>query len=159
MSIRTRLNLWYTGLLAVALLAFGTMLYSLLAGALTLVLDDRLAAEAHGIVSAIQSQNDPLELLLSVALCCLLAMHFPRSTISKSSTCKASLCRCRRTCKAGGLWSQPRSVTTSLPAAPGPLQSTWAGAFTYVSLASRLFCSSIPITLWGRYWLARAWVS
>ena len=34
MSIRTRLTLWYTGLLAVSLLVFGVLLYSALAGIL-----------------------------------------------------------------------------------------------------------------------------
>ncbi len=65
MSIRTRLNLWYTCLLAAALLVFGALLYSFLSTALTLLVDDRLATEAHGVTSAIESQQDPQDALLS----------------------------------------------------------------------------------------------
>ena len=65
MSIRNRLNLWYTAVLAVALLMFGALLYSLVAGVLLSVLDDRLANQARSVITAIQGENDPVTVLLS----------------------------------------------------------------------------------------------
>jgi two-component system, OmpR family, sensor kinase len=60
MSIRIRLTLWYTGLLAISLVFFSLLLYSLLAGILLSVLDDRLAGQAQNVIRLIQSENDPL---------------------------------------------------------------------------------------------------
>jgi len=65
MSIRTRLIFWYTGLLAVSLLFFGALIYSLLASILTTVMDDRLASQAGGVISLIQKENDPGAIMLS----------------------------------------------------------------------------------------------
>ena len=47
MSIRLRLTLWYTGLLAVSLLVFSILIYSLITGILITVIDDRLAGQAQ----------------------------------------------------------------------------------------------------------------
>jgi two-component system OmpR family sensor kinase len=60
MSIRTRLTFWYTGLLAISLLAFGVLLYSLLAGILMTVVDDRLAGQAQAVSRLLQAQADPV---------------------------------------------------------------------------------------------------
>jgi two-component system, OmpR family, sensor kinase len=65
MSIRTRLTLWYTGLLAIALLVFGALLYSLLSSVLVSVLDDRLANQARNVITVIQAENDPVSVMLS----------------------------------------------------------------------------------------------
>ncbi len=65
MSIRAKLTLWYTGLLAVSLLGFSLLLYSLLTGILTTVMDDRLAGQGQDVISLIQSENDPAAVLLS----------------------------------------------------------------------------------------------
>jgi two-component system, OmpR family, sensor kinase len=59
MSIRLRLTLWYTGLLGVSLLLFGVLLYSLLQGVMTILIDDRLATQAREIVTQIRSQSSP----------------------------------------------------------------------------------------------------
>jgi two-component system, OmpR family, sensor kinase len=65
MSIRTRLTFWYTGLLAISLLSFGVLLYSLLANILITVLDDRLGGQAQSVGNLLQSQNDPVTSFLS----------------------------------------------------------------------------------------------
>lgn len=65
MSIRARLTLWYTGLLAVSLFIFSAVLYSLLTGILVSVLDERLAAQAQNVINLIRAENDPLTVLLS----------------------------------------------------------------------------------------------
>lgn len=65
MSIRLRLTFWYTGLLAVSLLGFSALLYSLIAGILLTVMDDRLAGQAQDVINLIQSENDPAAVLLS----------------------------------------------------------------------------------------------
>ena len=65
MSIRTRLTLWYTGILAITLLVFSVLLYSLLAGILLAVMDERLASQAQNITRLIQAENDPVAVLLS----------------------------------------------------------------------------------------------
>jgi heavy metal sensor kinase len=65
MSIRTRLTFWYTGLLAISLFIFSVLVYSLLAGILMAVMDDRLAGQAQNVLSLIQAENDPMAVLLS----------------------------------------------------------------------------------------------
>ncbi|MCX6028596.1 MAG: ATP-binding protein [Chloroflexi bacterium] len=65
MSIRTRLTIWYTSLLAISLLVFGALIYSLLAGILTSVMDDRLAGQAQDVIGLIQNENDPVAVMLS----------------------------------------------------------------------------------------------
>ncbi len=65
MSIRAKLTLWYTGLLAVSLLGFSLLLYSSLTGILTTITDDRLAGQAQDVINLIQSENDPAAVLLS----------------------------------------------------------------------------------------------
>lgn len=65
MSIRLKLTLWYTGLLAFTLLGFSALLYSSIASVLMSVLDDRLAGQAHDVIGLIQSENDPVAVLLS----------------------------------------------------------------------------------------------
>ncbi|HEX9117969.1 MAG TPA: hypothetical protein VGA61_18015, partial [Anaerolineae bacterium] len=65
MAIRTRLNLWYTGLLAVALLFSVALLYSVLTSVLTTVQDERLATQARTVIAAIQAENDPTAVLAS----------------------------------------------------------------------------------------------
>jgi len=65
MSIRTRLTLWYTGILAITLVVFSALLYSLLAGILLAVMDERLASQAQNITRLIQAENDPVAVLLS----------------------------------------------------------------------------------------------
>jgi heavy metal sensor kinase len=65
MSIRTRLTLWYTGLLAVSLLAFSALLYSALSSILLAAVDERLAGQAENIVNLMESENDPVAVMLS----------------------------------------------------------------------------------------------
>ncbi len=65
MSIRLKLTLWYTGLLAFSLLGFSALLYSLIASLLLSAMDDRLAGQAQDVISLIQSENDPAAVLLS----------------------------------------------------------------------------------------------
>ncbi len=65
MSIRLKLTLWYTGLLAFTLLGFSALLYSSIASVLMSVLDDRLAGQAQDVIGLIQSENDPVAVLLS----------------------------------------------------------------------------------------------
>lgn len=65
MSIRTRLTLWYTGLLAISLLVFDLLVYSALSSILMSGMDDRLAAQAQDVIRVIEAENDPLAILLS----------------------------------------------------------------------------------------------
>lgn len=65
MSIRLKLTLWYTGLLAVSLVGFSALLYSLIASVLMSALDDRLAGQAQDVIKLIQNENDPAAVLLS----------------------------------------------------------------------------------------------
>jgi heavy metal sensor kinase len=65
MSIRLKLTFWYTGLLALSLLGFSALLYSLIAGVLMTVMDDRLAGQAQDVINLIQNENDPAAVLLS----------------------------------------------------------------------------------------------
>lgn len=65
MSIRTRLTLWYTSLLAVTLLLVGFGLYSAVGRILTDLVDERLYAQAEDIVLRILEENDPLSVMTS----------------------------------------------------------------------------------------------
>ena len=65
MSIRTRLTLWYTGLLAVSLVIVGILIYSVIGGILLSLLDDRLTAQARSVVSLIEDENNPLSVMVS----------------------------------------------------------------------------------------------
>lgn len=65
MSIRTRLTLWYTGILAAILLLFSLALYSLLSQVLYEQVDDTIRSRAGEISSYIQAQTDPLRLLIT----------------------------------------------------------------------------------------------
>jgi signal transduction histidine kinase len=65
MSIRTRLTFWYTGLLAISLFIFGALIYSLLAGILTTIMDDRLARQAQDVIGLIENEDDPIAVALS----------------------------------------------------------------------------------------------
>jgi two-component system, OmpR family, sensor kinase len=65
MSIRTRLTLWYTGLLAISLLVIGVLIYTLVGRILVTNLDERLIAQAKDVIALIQSENDPLQVMLS----------------------------------------------------------------------------------------------
>ena len=65
MAIRTRLILWYTGLLAVSLLVLGVLLYSAVGGILLSLLDDRLTNQAQAVVSLIAAENDPMSVMTS----------------------------------------------------------------------------------------------
>ncbi len=65
MSIRTRLTLWYTGLLAVSLLVIGVLIYTLVGRILLTNLDERLIAQAEDVIALIQAENDPLQVMLS----------------------------------------------------------------------------------------------
>jgi len=65
MSIRTRLTLWYTGLLAVSLLVFGLLVYSALSRILMTAMDERLAAQAQAVIDQIEAENDPVAIVVS----------------------------------------------------------------------------------------------
>jgi two-component system OmpR family sensor kinase len=65
MSIRTRLTLWYTGLLAISLLVFDLLVYSALSRILMTAMDDRLAAQAQDVITQIENENDPVAIILS----------------------------------------------------------------------------------------------
>ena len=65
MSIRTRLTLWYTGLLALILLTIGILIYSLVGRILLVNLQERLVAQAEDVIAVIQQENDPLAVMLS----------------------------------------------------------------------------------------------
>jgi len=64
MSIRTRLTLWYTGLLAISLLVIGVLIYTLVGRILLTNLDERLIAQAEDVIALIQAENDPLQVML-----------------------------------------------------------------------------------------------
>lgn len=65
MSIRTRLTLWYTGLLALILLLLTFLIYSVVARTLLANLQERLVAQANSVITLIQQENDPLAVMLS----------------------------------------------------------------------------------------------
>lgn len=65
MAIRTRLTLWYTGLLAVSLLVLGVLLYSAVGGILLSLLDDKLTNQAQAVVSLIAAENNPIAVMTS----------------------------------------------------------------------------------------------
>ena len=84
MSIRTRLTLWYTGLLAVFLLIFNILVYAALQGVLIREVENRLVAVLDQVTERIQTENDPLAVVISGQLACHQLMPFPLSTQSKS---------------------------------------------------------------------------
>lgn len=65
MSIRTRLTLWYTGLLALILLLLTLLIYSVVARTLLANLQERLLAQANSVITLIQQENDPVAVMLS----------------------------------------------------------------------------------------------
>ena len=65
MSIRTRLTLWYTGLLALTLLLLGILIYSVVGRILLANLQERLLAQAQDVITVIQQENDPMAVMLS----------------------------------------------------------------------------------------------
>jgi heavy metal sensor kinase len=65
MSIRTRLTLWYTGLLAVFLLIFNVLVYVALQSVLVNEVENRLVAVLVQVTDRIQTENDPLAVILS----------------------------------------------------------------------------------------------
>ncbi len=65
MSIRTRLTLWYTGLLALSLLIAGILIYSVVGRILLTGLDERLVTQAEEVIAVIRAENDPLRVMLS----------------------------------------------------------------------------------------------
>jgi two-component system OmpR family sensor kinase len=65
LSIRTRLTLWYTGLLAISLLAFDLLVYSALSNILMAATDERLATQAQAVLDQIDAENDPMAIILS----------------------------------------------------------------------------------------------
>ncbi len=65
MSIRTRLTLWYIGLLAAILLVFSALFYSLLSYRMMAEVDHNVQARAGQVVAFVQAENDPLFLLVS----------------------------------------------------------------------------------------------
>ncbi len=65
MSIRTRLTLWYTGLLALFLLIFDVLIYVSLQGILLGAMDERIASQAQSIVALVQAENNPVNVILS----------------------------------------------------------------------------------------------
>lgn len=65
MSIRTRLTLWYTGLLALTLLLLGILIYSVVGRILIVNLEERLLAQGEDVISIIQQENDPVAVMTS----------------------------------------------------------------------------------------------
>lgn len=65
MTIRTRLTLWYTGLLALTLLLIGILIYSVVGRILIGNLQERLVAQADDVITVIQQENDPVDVMLS----------------------------------------------------------------------------------------------
>jgi heavy metal sensor kinase len=65
MSIRLKLTLWYSALVAISLLGFSILIYSLITGILITVIDDRLAIQARDVITLIKNENDPAAVLLS----------------------------------------------------------------------------------------------
>lgn len=66
MSIRTRLTLWYTGLLALILLLLGFLVYSVVSRILIANLQERLLTQAGEVVELIQQDNPPLAVAQSL---------------------------------------------------------------------------------------------
>nr|NIO71983.1 hypothetical protein [Anaerolineae bacterium] len=64
MSIRTRLTLWYIGLLAAILIAFALLLYAFLAYNLRAEVDQTLQTRAQQVAASLQAENDPLSIML-----------------------------------------------------------------------------------------------
>lgn len=65
MSIRLRLTLWYTGILAITLFFLGVLVYSVVGSILQANLDDRLAAQAEDVIGLIRAENDPFSVMTS----------------------------------------------------------------------------------------------
>lgn len=65
MSIRLRLTLWYTGILAVTLILLGALVYPVVGGILQANLDERLAAQAQDVIGLIRAENDPFSVMTS----------------------------------------------------------------------------------------------
>ncbi len=65
MSIRTRLTLWYIGLLGAILLVFSALFYSLLSYRMMAEVDRNVQSRARQVVAFVQAENDPLFLLVS----------------------------------------------------------------------------------------------
>ncbi len=65
MSIRLRLTLWYTGILAITLILLGALVYSVVGGILQANLDDRLASQAQDVIGLIRAENDPFSVMTS----------------------------------------------------------------------------------------------
>ncbi|MGQ9628558.1 MAG: ATP-binding protein [Anaerolineae bacterium] len=65
MSIRTRLTLWYIGLLGIILLGFGFLFYSILYNSMMAEVDRNVHERAGQVISFIQAENDPLSLFIS----------------------------------------------------------------------------------------------
>ena len=68
MSIRARLTIWYTGILAAMLIVFGLGLYSLLTQILYEQVEDTLQARAEQISTYIETQSNPVDLLIRRAV-------------------------------------------------------------------------------------------
>lgn len=68
MSIRLRLTLWYTAVLAASILAFGLALYILLARGLATEIDQATASRAHELAPKIQVRTAPPTGQLAVTL-------------------------------------------------------------------------------------------
>jgi heavy metal sensor kinase len=64
LSIRTRLTLWYIGLLAAILIAFALLLYSFLTYNLRAEVDQTLQTRAQQVAASLQAENDPLSIML-----------------------------------------------------------------------------------------------
>lgn len=64
MSIRVRLTLWYTGLLAIFLLFFNVLIYLALQQALIGEMDQRLDAQFSEVMQRIEQSNDPLAVVV-----------------------------------------------------------------------------------------------
>lgn len=65
MSIRVRLTLWYVAMLGLILLIFSAAFYGVLQFSLTADVDRDLQDRARQVLTGIQAQNDPLNMLLS----------------------------------------------------------------------------------------------
>jgi two-component system OmpR family sensor kinase len=64
LSIRTRLTLWYIGLLAAILIAFALLLYAFLVYNLRAEVDQTLQTRAQQVAASLQAENDPLSIML-----------------------------------------------------------------------------------------------
>ena len=65
MSIRARLTIWYTGLLAAALLLFSLTFYSFLQQTFLAEVERTIKTQAEEIAAVIAADNDPVSVLLS----------------------------------------------------------------------------------------------